>query len=180
MAKTKKQISRSEVYTFIEPGPVVMVTTKLHEKMNVMSMSWHMMVEFTPPLIACIISDQNYTFEIIKKTKECVINIPTKEMVKKVIEVGNVSGRKVDKFKKFKLLTEKASLVKAPLLSDCYVSLECKVIDTKMATKYNLFLLEVVKAWMRPSKTKPRMIHHAGYGKFIVDGDVIKLPSSKK
>jgi flavin reductase (DIM6/NTAB) family NADH-FMN oxidoreductase RutF len=67
--------------------------------------------------------------------------------------------------------------VKAPLIAECFANLECRVIDAKLATKYNLFILEVVKAWIDRSQKHPRTIHHEGYGKFVVDGETIKLPS---
>ncbi len=177
---TKKTLPLSRVYQLLEPGPVTMVTSSYKGKVNVMSMSWQTMIDFEPPILACVISDQNYSFDLIKNSKECVINIPTVEIAKKVVDVGNVSGGKVDKFQKFNLAQESASKVKAPLLSECYASLECKVIDMKMAKKYNIFILEVIKAWVRPSKKRPRTIHHAGNGVFVVDGEVIKLPSKKK
>jgi flavin reductase (DIM6/NTAB) family NADH-FMN oxidoreductase RutF len=176
----KKNLPLSRVYQLLEPGPVVMVTTSLNGKPDIMTMSWHMMVDFEPPVVACVISNRNYTFDIIKKTKECVINIPTEELAAKVVKVGNCSGRKVDKFKKFELTQEPASFVKAPLIAECFVNLECKVIDTKMATKYNIFILEVLKGWITTSKEKVRTIHHCGNGVFAVDGKVIKLPSKKK
>ena len=164
----------------LEPGPVVLVTTSLKGKPNVMTMSWHMMVDFEPPILACVISNRNYTFNILKKTKECVINIPTVELATKVVKVGNSSGRTIDKFKKFQLTQEPASFVKAPLISECYVNLECKVVNMKMATKYNIFILEVLKGWITPSKKRMRTIHHCGQGIFVVDGKLIKLPSKKK
>ena len=177
---TKKSVPLSKVYQLLEPGPVVMVTTSLNGKANVMTMSWHMMIDFEPPILGCVISNQNYTFDIIKKTKQCVINVPTVELAEKVVGVGNSSGSDVDKFEKFHLLQEAASHVQAPLLTECYANLECKVVDMNMAEKYNIFILEVLKAWVRPSKKKPRMIHHCGNGVFVVDGDVITLPSKKK
>lgn len=176
----KKSIPLSKVYQLLEPGPVTMVTTSYKGHPNVMTMTWQMMIDFEPPIFACVISNENYTFGILKKTKECVINIPTVELVEKAVFVGNTSGRKVDKFEKFHLLQEPASQVKAPLLTECYANLECKVIDMKMATKYNIFILEVVKAWIRPTKKRARMVHHCGEGVFVVDGEVIKLPSKKK
>ncbi len=169
----KRTLALSKVYQLLEPGPVVLLTTAG----NVMTMSWHMMVDFVPPQIACVVSNRNYSFNILKKTKECVINIPTEELAEKAVQVGNVSGKKVDKFKKFTILQEPAKFVQAPLLPECYVNLECKVIDTSLATKYNIFILEVVKAWIRPTKTRPLQIHHAGYGTFIVDGKEIHIPS---
>lgn len=177
---TKKSLALSKVYQLLEPGPVVMVTTSLKGTPNVMTMSWHMMVDFEPPIVGCVISNRNHTFTAITKTKECVLNIPTVELTKEVVGVGNTTGSKVNKFEKFHLLTEGAEYVQAPLLRGCYASLECRVIDTKMANKYNIFILEVLKAWIRPTKEKPRMIHHCGNGVFTVDGDVVKEPSGKK
>jgi len=84
------------------------------------------------------------------------------------------------KFKKFNLTPEQASQVNVPMINECYANLECKVIDTKMVAKYNFFVLEVVKAWIHPSKKRQRTIHHCGYGVFIVDGKIIKLRSHKK
>ncbi len=177
---TKKSIPLSQVYRLLEPGPVTMVTTWYKGLPNVMTMTWQMMIDFEPPIFACVISDQNYTFNILKKTKECVINIPTVELTTKVVGIGNVSGRKVNKFEKFHLAQEAALQVKAPLLSECYANLECKVIDMKMAKKYNIFILEVLKAWIRPTKKRPQTIHHCGKGIFVVDGKVIKRESKKK
>ncbi len=177
---TKRSFSLSKVYQLLEPGPVVMITTFDGETANIMTMSWHMMIDFEPPLLAFVMSDQNYSFNILKKTKECVINIPTVELALKVVGVGNTTGSKVDKFKKFKFTKEKSSQVKVPMISECYANLECKVIDMKMAAKYNIFILEAVKAWVAPSQKRPLTIHHCGNGVFTVDGRVIKLPSKKK
>lgn len=176
----KKTFPLSHVYRLLEPGPVVLLSTAYKGKDNVMSMSWHTMIDFEPPILACVISDENYTFNVLKQTKECVINIPSVELASKVVKIGNVSGRRVDKFEKFHLSQEPAEKVKASLLTECPYHLECKVIDMKMAAKYNLFILKVVKAWVRPTKKKPKMIHHIGEGVFIVDGKTIKLPSKKK
>lgn len=169
----KRAFPLSKVYQLIEPGPVVMVSTTN----NIMTMSWHMMIDFEPPIIGCVISNRNHTFNILKKTKECVINIPSVELAAKVVAVGNTTGRRVDKFKEFHLTPLPASKVKAPLIEECFANLECKVVDT---TKYNIFILEVLKAWITPSKQRPQTIHHCGNGVFTVDGAVIKLPSKKK
>lgn len=176
----KRSIPLSRVYQLLEPGPVVLVTTSLNGKPNVMTMSWHMMVDFEPPIVACIISNRNYTFKTLKKTKECVINIPTVELADQVVKIGNCSGRRIDKFEKFQLAQEPASHVKAPLITACYANLECKVIDMEMAEKYNMFILEVLKGWITPFKKRARTIHHCGEGSFVVDGKLIKLPSKMK
>src|ERR1022692_1413247 len=170
----KSSLPLSEVYRLLEPGPVVLVTTARNGKPNVMTMSWHMMVDFEPPIVACVISNRDYTFGIVRETKECAINIPTVELAKKVVGCGNSSGREVDKFKKFRLTPAPAARIGAPLISECYANLECKVIDASMAGKYNLFILEVVKAWIDRSKKRPRTIHHCGQGVFMVAGRIIK------
>ena len=157
-----------------------MVTTTSKGKMNIMTMSWQTMIDFNPPIVGCVISNRNYTFEILKATRNCVINIPTVELAEKVVGCGNTSGRKVDKFKTFALTPAAAAFVKAPLIEECYAHLECRVVDTRMVTKYNFFVLEVLKAWIDPSRKDPRTIHHRGRGAFMVAGEVIKLPSKMK
>lgn len=148
----KKSLPLPQVYSLLEPGPVVMVTTACKGQTNIMTMSWHTMLEFEPPLVGCVISNRNYTFNILKKTKECVINIPTVDLAEKVVGCGNTSGRKIDKFMTFQLTPQLASFVEAPLIQECYANLECKVIDTRMVTKYNFFILEVIKGWIASSK----------------------------
>src|SRR5450756_1064175 len=170
----------SQVYRLLEPGPVVMVTTARAGRANIMTMSWHAMMEFEPPIVGCVISNRNYSFEILKATRECVINIPTVELAEKVVGCGNTSGRRVDKFKAFGLTPVAASVVEAPLIAECYAHLECKVIDTRLVAKYCFFILEVLKAWIDPSRKHPRTIHHLGKGAFMVAGRTIKLPSRKK
>jgi flavin reductase (DIM6/NTAB) family NADH-FMN oxidoreductase RutF len=180
MPMAKTSLPLSEVYRLIEPGPVVLVSTMSGKQANIMTMSWHMMIDFEPPILACVISNRDYTFGIVKKTKECVINIPTVELAKKVVACGNTSGRTVDKFKKFGLTPSKAVHVRAPLIDECYANLECKVIDTKLVNKYGIFILEVAGAWIDRSQKHPRTIHHLGKGVFAVDGEIIKLPSRMK
>lgn len=177
---TKRIFPLSRVYGLLEPGPVVLVTTVRKGRPNVMTMSWHTMLEFEPPLVACVVSDRNYTFGLLKATRECVINIPTVELAKKVVGCGNTSGAKMDKFKAFRLTPKVAGRVKAPLIEECYANLECRVIDTRMVPKYCLFILEVLKAWLDPAVKNPRTIHHLGWGKFMVAGKKMTLPSRMK
>ncbi|MDP2878579.1 MAG: flavin reductase family protein [Sulfuricella sp.] len=176
----KKSFPLSKVYGLLEPGPVVLMTTAGKERANIMTLSWHTMMEFEPPLVGCVISNRNPSFDILKATRECVINIPTLELAEKVVGCGNTSGRNVDKFKEFCLTPVATSRVKAPIIDECHASLECKVVDTKLVTQYNFFILEVLKAWIDPSMKHPRTIHHLGKGAFMVDGETIKLPSKMK
>ena len=176
---TKRKFPLSRVYRLLESGPVVMVTTARKGRANVMPMSWHTMMEFEPPLVGCIVSDRNHSFGTLKATLECVINIPTVELAEKVVGCGNTSGRRVDKFAKFGLTPVRASRVAAPLVGECYASLECRVVDTKFVAKYGFFVLEVLAAWVDPSRKVPRTIHHRGRGEFMVAGRTRKLRSAK-
>jgi len=175
----KKTFPLAKVYRLLEPGPVVMVTTARKGQANIMSMTWFTMMEFTPPLVGCVISGNNYSFDALVATKECVINIPTADMAKTVVKVGSISGDKIDKFAKFGLTPVSASQVQAPLIDECYANLECRVYDSRLVNKYNFFVLEVVKAWIDPAQKDPLTLHHRGRGLFAVDGETIKLPFNK-
>ena len=170
----------SEVYRLLEPGPVILLTTAGKKRANIMPQSWHMMIEFEPPMVACVVSNRNFTFKNLKATKECAINIPTVELAEKVVACGNSSGRDVDKFETIGLTPVAASRVQAPLIAECYANLECRVVDTREVNRYCLFVLEVLKAWIDPAKKRPRTIHHMGRGTFMVSGKTIKLRSGKK
>ncbi|HJW09890.1 MAG TPA: flavin reductase family protein [Holophagaceae bacterium] len=170
----------SKVYRLLEPGPVVLVATAHKGRPDIMAMSWHTMMEFEPPLVGCVISNRHHSFDLLMASRECVIGIPTVEMAKQVVGCGNTSGKRVDKFKRFGLTAEPATLVGAPLIAECYANLECRVADTRMVNRYCFFVLEVVKAWVDPAVKAPRTIHHLGMGHFMVAGDRIKLRSKAK
>ena len=174
-----KELPLAKVYSLLEPGPVVLLTTACRGRDNVMTLSWHMMVEFTPPLVACVVSDANASFAALRATGECVIAIPSLALAPKVVQIGNCSGRAVDKFERFGLTAAPARRVAAPLVSECFVNLECRAADTRLVNKYGLFVLEVVQAWTDPAQQGAKTIHHHGYGAFVVDGETIKLKSNK-
>jgi flavin reductase (DIM6/NTAB) family NADH-FMN oxidoreductase RutF len=176
----KKSFPLSKVYALLEPGPVVMVSTASRERSNIMTMSWHTMMEFEPPLLGCVISNRNYSFDLLMATRECVLNIPTAEMAEMVVGCGNASGAKIDKFEAFSLTPKPASQVDAPLIEECYANLECRVVDANMVDEYCFFVLEVIKAWIDPKVKNPRTLHHLGKGNFMVAGERIKLKSKMK
>jgi flavin reductase (DIM6/NTAB) family NADH-FMN oxidoreductase RutF len=176
----RRSFPLSKVYGLLEPGPVVMVSTASGRRSNIMTMSWHTMIEFEPPLVGCVVSNRNYSFDLLKATNECVINIPTMEIAEKVVGCGNTSGAKIDKFETFCLTPKPASKVGAPLIEECYANLECRVADTKMVAEYCLFVLEVIKAWIDPKVKNPRTLHHLGKGNFMIAGKKIKLKSKMK
>ena len=176
----KRSLPLSKVYGLLEPGPVVLLTTAHKGKANVMTMSWHTMMEFEPPLIGCVVSGRDYSFDALRKTRQCVVNIPTVELSAQVVGCGNSSGRRVDKFAAFDLTPLPAAQVEAPLIAECYANLECRVADMRLVNRYNFFVLEVVQAWIARGCKEPRTLHHRGRGVFMVAGESITLPSKMK
>ncbi len=172
-----KELLLAKAYQLLEPGPVVLLTTARKGRANVMTLSWHMMVEFEPPLVACVVSGADYSFAALAATGECVIAVPARKLAAKVVKIGNCSGRDLDKFRAFGLTKLPAERVAPPLVAECFANLECKVVDRRLVNKYNLFVLEVLKAWIDPAQKNPKTIHHQGYGKFVVDGPTIRLKS---
>lgn len=104
-----KKFPLSKAFHLIEPGPVVLVTTFHKNKPNIMTMSWHMMMEFTP------------------------------------------------------------------LIAECIANIECRVVDSSWVNKYNMFVLEGVKAWTDPKRKERRTFHDNGDGTFTVDGRTVNL-----
>jgi flavin reductase (DIM6/NTAB) family NADH-FMN oxidoreductase RutF len=162
-----KKLQLSKAFTLLEPGPVVLVTTHDGKKNNVMTISWTMVVDFTP-VFAITTGPWNHSFAALRKTRQCVIAIPTVDLLDKVVGVGTCSGTDTDKFEKFKLTPLKASKVKAPLIKECLANIECKVVDFNR--KHSIVILEGVAAWFDAARKEKRMLHAVGDGTFIADG----------
>lgn len=159
----------------MEPGPVVLVTSAWKGKTNIMTMGWHMVLEFSPSLVACCISNANHSFEMIRRSHECVINVPTTDLVNEVIGIGNCSGAEVDKFKAFGLTPAPATNVSAPLIKECYANFECRLANGSLVSKYGLFIWEVLKAHVASSLKYPKTVHYRGQGVFMISGPSISL-----
>ena len=165
----------NKVNRIIEPGPIVLVTTFHNGKPNIMTMGFHMMVQHEPPLIGAVIGPWDYSYKALKATRECVIAIPGSDIAEKVVDIGNCSGRETDKFKKFRLTPKPAKHINAPLIDQCIANIECKVGDTRLVNRYNLFILKVVKVWINSDRKEQRTLHHQGDGSFKIDGRFIDL-----
>ncbi|HUI91016.1 MAG TPA: flavin reductase family protein [Chitinivibrionales bacterium] len=157
----------NKAFTLVESGPVVLVTTNDGGKNNVMTISWTMVVDFTP-LFAMTTGSWNYSFSSLSKTRECVIAVPTFDMLDQIVGIGTCSGAEVDKFQKFKLTPVKGKHVQAPLIKECLANIECKVAD--IVAKHGIVVLEGVAAYFDSSRKEKRTVHAVGDGTFIVDG----------
>lgn len=163
----------TKVRRYLEPGPVVLVTAAHGGVRNIMTMGWHTVMEFTPSLVGCVIAASNYSFELIRRSRECVINLPTDTLTNEVVGIGNSSGAETDKFATFGLTAQKADCVAAPLIRECHANFECKLADGALIDAYNFFIFEVVKAHIATSPKCPRTLHYTGDGEFMVAGKMI-------
>ncbi|HOT30020.1 MAG TPA: flavin reductase family protein [Candidatus Ozemobacteraceae bacterium] len=157
----------SKAFTLIEPGPVVFVTTNDGMKNNIMTISWTMVMDFTPKF-AITTGPWNYSYAALRETKDCVISIPTKDQLDKVVGVGTCSGADTDKFETFGLTPVEGRHVRAPLIKECLANIECNVID--IVEKHNIVVLEGIAAYFDHSRKEKRTVHAVGDGTFIVDG----------
>src|ERR1700742_2404011 len=102
----KREFPLDKIRRFLEPGPIVLISSAHKAERNIMTLGWHMILGFKPSLVGCYIWDQNHSHSIIRKSKECVINLPTVDLIDEVIWIGNCHGTKVDKFQEFGLTAE--------------------------------------------------------------------------
>lgn len=174
-ASPKRDFPVDQIRRFLEPGPIVLVSSFWKSQRNIMTMGWHMVMAFEPSLIGCYIWPENHSFEMIRKSRECVFNIPTVDMAHTVVGIGNTTGAEIDKFEEFGLTPVPATQVKAPLIQECYAHLECKLHDARMIRSYSLFIFEVVKAHAATRPRNPTTIHYRGEGEFMVSGRSLNL-----
>jgi len=174
-----RELKLSSAFTLMESGPVVLVTTRDGQKNNIMTISWTMVMDFTP-VFAITTGAWNHSFAALRKQKDCVIAIPTIDMLDKVVGIGTCSGIDTDKFGKFKLTPLQGKFVNSPLIKECLANIECKVID--IVKKHNIVVLEGVAACINTARKERRTVHAVGDGTFIVDGrkvDRKKMMASK-
>ena len=167
---TKTDFPVANIRRFLEPGPVVLVSSAHRSETNIMTMGWHMVMEFQPSQVGCIISSANHSFEMIRNSRQCVINIPTEDIASTMVKIGNSSGRDIDKFDAFGLTPQPGTHVRAPLIAECYANFECRLADASQVKKYNMFIFEVVKAHVATRPKVPKTIHYRGDGEFMISG----------
>ena len=178
MLKPKKRdFPVGEIRRYLEPGPIVLVSSRWRDETNIMTMGWHTVMEFTPSLVGCVIAGGNHSFELIRKSRECVINLPTTALTDIVVGIGNTTGAEVDKFEHFGLTAQPARDVAAPLIGECHANFECRLHDDSLVRKYNFFIFEVVRAHVAPSPKHPETLHYTGDGVFVVSGRIISRRS---
>jgi flavin reductase (DIM6/NTAB) family NADH-FMN oxidoreductase RutF len=165
---SKRAFPTANARRFLEPGPIVLISSAHKGESNIMTCGWHMMMGYN--LIGCYIWNANHSHGMIRKSKECVINVPTVDLAPTVVRIGNCSGRDGDKFEKFGLTKQKGRHIAAPLIAECHANIECRLADTRMIDKYELFVFEVVAARAATRPRLPKTIHYRGDGDFMISG----------
>jgi len=121
--------------------------------------------------VGCVIASSNHSFELVRRSRECVINVPTAALVDAVVGIGTSSGSEVDKFERFGLTVDDG--FDAPVIRECYANFVCRLHDDSLVGKYNFFIWEVVAARVARSPKHPETLHYTGAGEFMVAGKVI-------
>jgi flavin reductase (DIM6/NTAB) family NADH-FMN oxidoreductase RutF len=173
----KRDLPVSEARRYLEPGPIMLVSSRWRDETNIMTMGWHTVMEFVPSLVGCVIAESNHSFAMIRKSRECVINLPTTALTDTVVAIGNSTGAEIDKFGEFGLTVDQARDVKAPLIRECHANFECRLHDDTLIRKYNFFIFEIVRAHVAPSPKRPETLHYTGDGVFMVSGKIISRRS---
>lgn len=165
-----RQLKLSKAFTLLESGPVILVTTHDDQKDNIMTISWTMVLDFSP-MFAITTGEWNHSFAALQKSMECVIAIPTVDMIDTLVGIGMCSGADTDKFAKFRLTPVQGKVVKSPLIKECLANIECKVVE--IVKRHNIVVLEAAAAYIDNTRKEKRMVHAVGDGTFIVDGHKI-------
>ncbi len=161
-------LALEKAFTLVEPGPVVLVTTNDGMKNNIMTITWTMVMGFSANF-AITTGAWNHSYAALRSTRECVISIPTVDLIDTVVGIGTCSGEDTDKFETFGLTAAPARHVGAPLIADCLANIECRVTD--FVDRHDIVVLEGVAAYLDETREERRTLHAVGDGTFIVDGN---------
>jgi flavin reductase (DIM6/NTAB) family NADH-FMN oxidoreductase RutF len=157
-----------QVRRFLEPGPVVLLTTACNGERAIMTLGWHMMLGYD--LVGTYIWQQNRSHALARRSRQCVINLPTETLLDTVVRIGNCSSADVDKFECFGLTPVRAHEVGAPIIGECHAAFECRLHETRITKDYPLFVWRIVRAHAAASPRLPRTVHYRGEGRFMIAG----------
>lgn len=149
-----EEMHRKEVYmakqswkpgNMLYPVPAVMVSCQReNEKPNIITVAWAGTICTNPAMLSISVRPERYSYNIIKETKEFVVNLVTSDLVYATDYCGVKSGRDVDKFKEMNLHKSISKVVKAPGIEESPVNIECRVVEIKELGSHHMFIAEVV------------------------------------
>ena len=129
--------------TMMAPLPSVMVSCGTMEKANIITVAWTGVVNSDPPYVYISVRPSRYSHDIIENSGEFVINLVPKNLSSAMDFAGCTTGAKIDKFQKLKLTKKEGSIVKAPLIDECPVNFECKVLQKVQLPSHDMFIAEI-------------------------------------
>ena len=159
-------------YRLFPSFPVVMVTVEHGSSRNIITLGMVHIFSFDPPIIGIGVSPKRHSFEMIKESGEFVLNIPSKELVPQTLFCGIKSGSKIDKFKETGFSAVKADTVNAPLIEDCPVNIECKVVQEIVVGDHTWFFGRVQKIHMNESYKRDDALTYWS-GEFRMMGELV-------
>lgn len=162
-----RRLKLSRAFTLIEPGPVVLVTTHDGTRPNIMTITWTMVMDFSPRF-AITTGPWNHSYAALVETGECVLSIPSADMIDTAIGIGTCTGAETDKFDRFGLTPRKGKHVRAPLIAECMANIECRLAD--VIDTHSILVLDGLAAWVDEDRKDSRMLHYHGDGTFTADG----------
>jgi flavin reductase (DIM6/NTAB) family NADH-FMN oxidoreductase RutF len=156
-------------FTYFESGPVLLVTTHDAGTDDIMTISWHMVMDFSPH-IAITTGPWNESYQRILDTKECTLCVPGVDLLDAAIRIGTTNGSKVDKFADCHLSKLPGRSVRAPLIGECLAALECRL--EQVVDDYGILIFKGLRLWENPDRMERRTFHANGDGTFFADGEL--------
>ncbi|MBD8532096.1 MULTISPECIES: flavin reductase family protein [unclassified Massilia] len=170
----KRDFPVEQVRRYLESGPLLLLSSAHEGERDIMTLGWHTVMEFTPSLVGCVIASGNRSFELVRRSRECVLNLPTTALIDEVVAIGTSSGRDGDKFERLGLSPEQQQGIAAPGIAECHAQFACRLHDDRLVDQYNFFIWEVIAARVAPTPRHPRTLHYAGGGTFLVPDKIMR------
>lgn len=130
--------------TLLAPVPPALVSVGDGEVDNLITVAWTGIICSDPPKTYISVRPERYSYDIIKRTGEFIINLPSSHIIRSIDFCGVRSGRELDKFEHCRLTREKASVVNCPAVAESPVSLECKVTEVVPLGSHDMFMADIV------------------------------------
>ena len=183
----KKEVPLSQVHRLLAPRPVCLLTTRYKGQVNVMTIAWVCPVSLEPPLVVMAVHPSCYTHDMLRRSEECVLNIPGRPLVEQVLRCGTASGQDLDKIASLGLTLESGHRLEVPWIGECLAHLECAVVDLVAPGDHTVFVAEVLggwaeeeafdTVWLAPEDGEELLpLHHLGGRQFCLMGERILAP----
>lgn len=190
-----RQVEQRHAYRLLNHGPLTLITSAHGGTRNVMAASWVMPLDFDPPKLVAVIDKATRTRQLIDRSGEFAVNLPTPELAAQALAVGRVSALNLErdgvdnKIEAFGLQSFAARHIDVPLIEGCAAWLECRVIrEPRVEVAYDLFVAEVIVAWaderyfangrwLNPEAAMPRpaTIHYVAGGQFFESSPLFEV-----